>query len=107
MSDVGHDRGGSGLTALTEGLGIAWDAMRANKVRSTLTILGVAVGVSVVVAIAAIVTGLRSSVMEAFESAGPNNFMVSRIDFFGVESSEDTRPSWWDRPEMEAYEADR
>lgn len=107
MSNAAYDRGGSGLTALTEGLGIAWEAMRANKLRSTLTILGVAVGVSVVVAIAAIVTGLRSSVMEAFESAGPNNFIVARFDILGVESSEDNRPSWWDRPQLEAYEAER
>ena len=37
--------GTSGLTALSEGLAIAWTVMLANKVRSLLTILGVAVGV--------------------------------------------------------------
>ena len=102
------ERGASGLAAVTEGLGIAWDAMLANRLRSVLTIMGVAVGVAVVVAIAAIMTGLRTSVMEAFESAGPNNFVVMRFDPTAIQISDgDQRPPWWNRPEMEAREADR
>ena len=102
-------RGASGIGALSEGLAIAWDAVRANKIRSLLTILGVAVGVSVVVAIAALITGLRSSIMDAFESAGPNNFVVSRIDFTAITISDggDNRPPWWNRPELEPDEARR
>jgi putative ABC transport system permease protein len=95
------------VSALSEGLGIAWEAMLANKIRSILTVLGVAVGVSVVVLIAAVMTGLRTSVMDAFEAAGPNNFTVSRIDFTAVQVSGDNRPPWWNRPELEATEADR
>jgi putative ABC transport system permease protein len=107
MSDARPARTGPGLSALSEGLGIAWEAMLANKVRSILTVLGVAVGVSVVVLIAAVMTGLRTSVMDAFEAAGPNNFTVSRIDFTAVQMSDDSRPPWWNRPELEATEADR
>jgi len=110
MSDPGVDnRGSSGLTALSEGLLIAWDALRANKVRSSLTILGVAVGVSVVVAMAALITGIRTSVMEGFESAGPNNFMVTRFDFTAVRISDDgnNRPPWWNKPQIEPREAER
>ncbi len=102
-------QGASGYAAVTEGLSIAWDALRANKVRSSLTILGVAVGVSVVVAIAALITGLRTSVMEAFESAGPNNFVVTRIDFTAVQvvNVGNDRPPWWNRPEIDPEEARR
>lgn len=102
-------RGNAGIGALSEGLAIAWDAVRANKVRSLLTVLGVAVGVSVVVAIAALITGLRTSIMESFESAGPNNFIVSRIDFTAITISDggDNRPPWWNRPELEPEEASR
>ena len=98
-----------GLAALGEGLGIAWEAMRTNKIRSTLTVLGVAVGVSVVVAIAALMTGLQTSVMEAFESAGPNNFVVTRFDFTAVRISDDgnNRPPWWNKPEIQPREAER
>ena len=109
MSSGKDDRGASGLSALSEGLSIAWDAMIANKVRSVLTVLGVAVGVSVVVLIAALMTGLRTTVMEAFEAAGPNNFSVTRISFDAVQISDDgdNRPPWWNRPEIEATEAER
>jgi putative ABC transport system permease protein len=108
MSDASL-RGPSGLSALTEGLAIAWEALRANKVRSSLTILGVAVGVSVVVAMAALITGIRTSVMSAFESAGPNNFVVTRFDFTQVREADEgnNRPPWWNKPEIEAAEADR
>ena len=45
---------GSRLNALGEGVAIALDAIRANKVRAALTILGVAVGVFVVTAMSEI-----------------------------------------------------
>ena len=109
MSDRSGQRGASGMTALGEGLIIAFDAMRANTIRSALTILGVAVGVSVVVALSALITGIRSSVMEAFESGGPNNFLVMRFDFTAVRISDDgnNRPPWWNKPQLEASEARR
>jgi putative ABC transport system permease protein len=109
MSSPAVDRGSSGLSALAEGLGVAVDAILTNKLRSLLTVLGVAVGVSVVVLIAALLTGLRSSVLESFEAAGPNNFMVMRFDFTAVQEAEggDNRPPWWNTPEMEAREAAR
>ena len=109
MSDSrGHPRA-SGLSALGEGIAIAWDAITANKIRSILTMLGVAVGVSVVVAIAALITGLRSEVMGSIESAGPNNFVVTRIDFTAVQIAGDGtgRPPWWNRPAIEPEEMQR
>lgn len=109
MSESHQDRGAAGLSALTEGTAIAFDAIKANRVRSGLTVLGVAVGVSVVVAIGALMTGLRSSVMDAFTSAGPNNFVITRIDFTAITLSDDgdNRPPWWNRPVLEAAEANR
>jgi putative ABC transport system permease protein len=63
-------------TNLTEGVGIAFDAIRANKVRAGLTIMGVAVGVFVVVAMSATVHGINASVAKDLESAGPTSFYV-------------------------------
>ena len=68
----------SRLSTIAEGVGIAIDAVRGNKVRSGLTIMGVAVGVFVVVLIAAAVHGINQSVAKDFESAGPTTFFVSR-----------------------------
>ncbi len=107
--DPSTNRGASGIVALTEGLSIAWEALWANKIRSSLTILGVAVGVAVVVAIASLITGIRTSVMSAFESAGPSNFVVTRFDFTAVRINGDgnNRPPWWNKPKIEPLEASR
>lgn len=100
---------GAGLRAVQEGVRIALASLDANRVRSGLTILGVAVGVSVVVTLAALITGIRSSVLSAFEAAGPENFIVTRFDFTAVRLSSggNDRPPWWDKPELTAMEARR
>jgi len=96
------------LTMLDEGVRIALDSIRGNKIRSGLTILGVSVGVGVVVMIAALVTGIQSSIMEGFESAGPDNFAVMRFDFSAVRLSfASRRPPWWNKPRIEPEEAER
>lgn len=95
-----------GLRSLWEGLRVAWDSLAANKLRSGLTILGVAVGVSVVMAMAALISGIRSSVMAGFEAAGPHNFIVTRIDFSAVSLEFDGPPPWAGRPEITPEEAE-
>ena len=96
------------LTTLHEGVKIALDSIRSNIVRSGLTILGVAIGVGVVVMISALITGIRTSVMEGFESAGPDNFGVMRFDFSAVRLSiESGREPWWNKPAIEPEEAER
>ena len=48
--------------AWLEGVGIALDSVRANKVRAALTILGVAIGVTVVIAMGSAITGINRSI---------------------------------------------
>ncbi|HEU4955759.1 MAG TPA: ABC transporter permease, partial [Gemmatimonadales bacterium] len=63
-----------GLSLLSrgiEGAGIALDSLRSNKVRAALTILGVAIGVTVVIAMASAITGINRSITGILESAGP------------------------------------
>lgn len=87
---------GSWLFNVTEGVGIAFDAIRSNKVRAALTILGVAVGVFVVVALSAAVHGINASVAKDLESAGPTSFFVFRRPASLSEicdGTEDTCPS--------------
>ncbi len=109
MSKNPEQTGATALTSLHEGLLIAFDAMRANALRSSLTILGVAIGVSVVVMLAALITGIRTSVMEAFEAGPTNGFMVMRFDFTAVRISDggNNRPPWWNKPELVPAEAER
>lgn len=100
---------GNPLVTLDEGFRIAVAAIRANKLRSSLTILGVAIGVAVVVTMAALITGIRSSILEAFESAGQENFIVTRFDMTNVRIVHDGsgRPPWWNKPKITPTEAQR
>ncbi|HJU89177.1 MAG TPA: ABC transporter permease [Gemmatimonadaceae bacterium] len=78
-----------------EGITIAFDSIRSNKVRAALTIVGVAVGVFVVVAMSGAVHGIKASVERDIRAAGPTSFYVFRRgDFFeSCDGSEDTCPS--------------
>lgn len=90
------------LAMLREGMRIAWESLRENRIRAGLTILGVAIGVAVVVTMAALITGIRSSVLESFEAAGPQNFIVTPFDFSAVRlvGGGSGRPPWWGKPEI-------
>lgn len=94
------------LDTLFEGFRIALDALLSNKIRAGLTIGGVAIGVAVVVAMAAVITGIRSSIEGQFEAAGPRNFTVMPFDFTGVRLSDDG-PPWWKNPEITDAEVRR
>ena len=80
------------LHVLREGVTIALDSIRSNKVRAGLTILGIAVGVFVVVVISAAVHGINESVAKDLESTGPTTFFVSRfpITFEACDGTEET-----------------
>ena len=67
------------LHNLDEGIRIALDALRTNKLRSALTILGVVIGVSTVMAMASIVDGIRAQIFNAMNTAGPTAFYVMRF----------------------------
>lgn len=97
------------ITGVVEGLRIAMDSLRANRFRAGLTILGVAIGVAVVVIMAALIAGIRSTVQEGIEAAGPRNFFVTRFDLsdFRLISDGSGRPPWWNRPPLSVDEAGR
>ena len=67
------------LPHLAEGVSIAVGAIRSNKLRSLLTILGVVIGVTTVMAIASMVQGIRTQIFNAIEVAGPTAFYVVRF----------------------------
>ncbi len=66
------------LQGLGEGVVIAFDAIRSNKVRAGLTILGIAVGVFVVTVMSAAIHGINAGVQASISSAGPTTFFVTR-----------------------------
>ena len=92
-----------------EGVGIALASLRGNKGRAALTILGVAIGVMVVMIIAAMVSGINRSVSNMFEQIAPRTFLVWRFFQAGVtisDGSDETSP-WRRNPPISSVEADR
>ncbi|HEX2095555.1 MAG TPA: ABC transporter permease [Longimicrobiaceae bacterium] len=88
-------------TSAREGVGIALDALRSNKVRAFLTILGIVIGVATVMAMAAVVGGLRSGIMEEIEGIGPRNFMIQRFDQTQLRIHDGSqRPPWEGKPRV-------
>ncbi|MTK00676.1 ABC transporter permease [Micromonospora sp. CP22] len=61
---------------------VAWDALRANRMRSALTMLGVVIGVASVVLLVAIGTGTKQRVEQQVEGLGSNLLLVvpGRLD---------------------------
>ena len=95
------------LTSTFEGVGIALDALRSNKVRAVLTILGIVIGVTVVITMAAAIGGFRATILEQVESIGPKNFIVNRFDNTAIIVDDGTgKPPWAGKPPITFAEAD-
>lgn len=67
------------LANVSEGVVLAFDAMRGNKLRSALTILGVVIGVTTVMVMASLVDGIRSQIFASIANASPRSFYVIRF----------------------------
>ncbi len=67
------------MRALAEGIAVAGTNLRANKLRSFLTVLGVVIGVATVMVMASLVDGVRTQVFNALNAATPNAFYVMRF----------------------------
>jgi putative ABC transport system permease protein len=92
---------------LRENVGIAADALRTNKLRSSLTILGVVIGVATVMTMATIVKGIRDQILTTISVAGPTTFYVMKI-FSTTPLNPDQLPKYVRiRPDLRAEEATR
>jgi putative ABC transport system permease protein len=95
------------MTPLLEGVGIALDSLRANKVRAALTILGVAIGVMVVMVIGALISGFDKGLSDQLNTLGPKTFWVGRFYSGGVnicDGSDENCP-WRHNPPMTMRDA--
>jgi putative ABC transport system permease protein len=95
------------FTEFGENVGLALDALRVAKMRSALTILGVVIGVSCVMAMASIVRGIQDQILNTLAVSGPSTFYVVKV-FSTTPLNPENLPKWVRiRPDMAAAEADR
>ncbi|MXW33285.1 MAG: FtsX-like permease family protein [Rhodothermaceae bacterium] len=70
-----------------EFVSLAWDAVRSHKLRSTLTLLGIVIGVFAIIVAVTAVQVVETRLVNAVESFGATTFTVSRTDGFSQSSS--------------------
>lgn len=76
------------LTELHEGLRVSWAAIRANKLRSGLTTLGIVIGVVTVTLMGTAIEGLNRAFLSSIASMGADVLYVSRFSWMDDEE-------WW------------
>ncbi|MGD0017502.1 MAG: ABC transporter permease, partial [Verrucomicrobiia bacterium] len=69
------------LAEFREGFGISWAAIRANKMRSVLTTLGIVIGIVTVTLMGATITGLDRAFIKSISSLGADVFYVQRFNW--------------------------
>jgi len=62
-----------------ENMLVCVDTLRSHKARSTLTILGIVIGVTSVISVASIINGLNGYISAKVQSMGSRTFFISRI----------------------------
>jgi len=67
-----------------ESVKMALDTLRANKLRSGLTILGIVIGVTTVITISSVINGVNNRVSDFVSSLGSNTYWITRMPFIGV-----------------------
>jgi len=62
---------------------MALETLRANKLRSGLTVLGISIGISTVILISSAINGLNSNIDSFISALGTNTLWVLRYELFG------------------------
>jgi putative ABC transport system permease protein len=94
------------IDTVQENVAVAVTTLRTSKLRSALTILGVVIGISTVMAMATIVSGIQQQIVRTIEIAGPSTFYVMKV-FSQTPLNPDALPKWVRvRPNLKPEEAD-
>ena len=74
---------------LTEIVAMAFDTLRASKMRSALTVLGVVIGITSIVGMTSLIRGFDESLRDSIRELGPNTLIVQKwgaLSFLGGKS---------------------
>ncbi|MBI1939623.1 MAG: ABC transporter permease [Ignavibacteriales bacterium] len=78
------------LFELKEGLLISLRAIRANKVRSALTIFGIVIGITAVVLMSTAIKGIDNAFQKGVSSLGSDNLYIDKWEWFNNDTP------WWE-----------
>jgi putative ABC transport system permease protein len=96
-----------GADQFRENLSSAIGSLAVAKGRSGLTVLGVVIGVSTVMAMATIVSGVRDQIVDTIQIAGPSTFYVLKV-LSQTPVNPQNLPAWIRiRPDLTPDDADR
>jgi len=76
------------FTELKEGLSISWSAIRANKLRSILTTLGIVIGIVTVTLMGTAIEGLNRAFLSSISFMGADVLYVHRFNWFNHSQEE-------------------
>jgi len=79
------------LSEIRENVVIAFDAMKANKVRAALASLGVVIGISTVIMMGWILSGLQSAMEDTFKIMGVDVMYIDKWDWAGGKNWKELR----------------
>ena len=70
---------------------LALDTLRANKLRSALTVLGVVIGITSIVGMTAMIRGFDQSLRGLIAQLGPDTIIMSRFSFTNFVNGDEIR----------------
>src|SRR5215467_4829183 len=79
------------IGSLFSGIRLAMDTVRAHKLRSFLTVLGVIIGTGAVIGVGSIIAGLDGAITNLLRSFGPNTIIVTKTTAMGNATREERR----------------
>ena len=89
---------------LSEILRLALDSLKANKLRSSLTMLGIAVGVFSVIGVMTVISGLKGSIETGLNVLGANSFQFMKYPAINFS---DPRQRFANRRDIDYHQAER
>ena len=92
-----------GTLKLGEQVALALDTLRKNLLRSSLTVLGIVIGITTVIAVSSVINGLNDNVLGGIRELGSDTIIAYRFPWASL-----SRPpsEWFTRKELEAEWAD-
>ena len=70
-----------------ENVSIAVSTVSSHRLRSLLTIVGIVIGITTVVTVSSLLTGLRTAIVVFFDELGPDNIFVQRYSSGGADGN--------------------